>query len=214
MRIAKGSRGGTVKGRRRIYGRTLDRDRGLGENHPKTLMLVRRFNAVSVRAVGVGIRSRWALGRRLGAWEETVVQGCLVADGTVPVVRELANLQLDVVDSGVDRGAPILECLGGRLQFDDAVAVKTLSFLEMLLPLEVALGEALVDLIGEEFLDLTEQDLGVWVHDARMFLETGEVVVGREGLQVRISDTRMLETGLREGIRREVDEGEEDDEFN
>src|SRR5687767_5399448 len=102
-----------------------------------------------MRAVGGEIRSRWALGRRLRRGEEAGFRGRRVAYGTVPMASQLAEFKLDVIDGGVDLGAPFFEHLGCGLELDDAVTMEALRFQETMLPLEVALRKTLVEFVGE-----------------------------------------------------------------
>nr|XP_034606506.1 uncharacterized protein LOC117866413 [Setaria viridis] len=108
------------------------------------------------------------------------------------MASQLAEFKLDVIDGGVDLGAPFFEHLGCGLELDDAVTMEALRFQETMLPLEVALRKTLVEFVGEALVDFVEEDFGVGIHRSCAFLQTREVVVGRKGIQDRGSDTRML----------------------
>jgi hypothetical protein len=60
--------------------------------------------------------------------------------------------------------------------------VALLEIEQMLLPLEVAVEETLVEFV--------EDELGTGIHGARTFLETSIVVMMRSGIQGLVFDTR------------------------
>lgn len=104
------------------------------------------------------------------------------------MARELAELQLDVVNRSLDAWAPIVERLGGGLEGRDAHVCTELRFGKTDFPLGVAVDEKLRELIGDPLLHFVEEGLGVVVHGRcggeGASLESGVVVMRRAALQV------------------------------
>jgi hypothetical protein len=180
MRIMVGITGTRARfreGWRKVRIRTLDRDRYLGENRPKSLVPELLVFAVPMRAVGGEIRGRWAPGRRLGDVDDRRARVREILHGSIPVTVELADLELDRIDRRVNLRTPFLQRFGGGLQLVDVAAMKPLSFQEALLPPEVALLEFLLELRGNTLLDLIQKEFGVGIHEPLAFSEAGKVVV-------------------------------------
>ena len=122
--------------------------------------------------------------------------------GAVPEAGDLAELELYVVDSGLNAWTPIVEHLRRRLKAIESGALGVLEVEEAAIPLLVVLREALVELVEEPPVHLIEDDLDCGIHGAGLLLVVGEVVGGIQDIE---SDTRMLATqsnlGRRRGIR-------------
>lgn len=147
----------TVRGRIiRGEGRTLDRDMGLDENRTKTIVPVMTFDAVPNWAVGVRIRSRWALRRQLGMGKETSVPRCLISHGSVPVTGELANFELHVVHGGFYAWAPFIEHLGRAFEVGEAFIGAAVRIVRSLHPLGIAVVDQLHKFVGDALLNFIE----------------------------------------------------------
>ena len=107
-----------------------------------------------------------------------------LAEGAVPEAGDLAELELHIVDGGLDAWTPFAEHLSYILQVVKPGALSVLEVEEAAVPLLVVLGEALAELIGESLLHLVEDDLDGGIHGACSLLEAGEVVVGGRGSRI------------------------------
>jgi hypothetical protein len=87
----------------------------MGENRPKSLIPVVFFVMVPARAIDGGVRSRWALRLRLGdevgVGEDVVIRGHKISYESIPVVWQLPNLELDMVDLHFHLWALVLQGL-------------------------------------------------------------------------------------------------------
>jgi len=87
-----------------------------------------------------------------------------LAEGAVPEAGDLAELELHVVDGGLDAGTPFIEHLSRVLQTVKPGALRVLEVEEPAVPLLVVLGEALAELVGEPLLRmiLTAGSMAPW----------------------------------------------------
>jgi hypothetical protein len=79
--------------------------------------------------------------------DETRVSGGALEHRAIPLVCQLADLLLGVVYGGLNLGAPFVEHFGGHFKSDDVGAVVVLEVMEVCVPLEVVLGETILNLL-------------------------------------------------------------------
>ena len=170
--------------------RTLDRGMKYGRDGPVSILPVSVVMAVPTGPVD-WFSGRWNAGSRRGGRDDAVSSRRVLQCGTIEVLVQLLEFQLDVVHGSVDLGTPILHLANSFLQADDARPLRRLQIRELLLPnlvpvretLDpggVVLVEAFGELVGEALGYLVEEDLVRWIHGTLSTLETGEVFVGWE----------------------------------
>jgi hypothetical protein len=84
--------------------------------------------------------------------DETKVSGGTLEHRVIPLVCQLADLLLGVVYGGLNLGVPFVEHLGDHFKSDDAGAVVVLEVMEVCVPLEVVLGETILNLLEDDFV--------------------------------------------------------------
>jgi len=169
---------------------TLDRGMKYGRDRPVSIIPVSVVMAVPMGPVD-WFSGRWNSGSRRGGRDDAVSSRRVLQCGTIEVLVQLLQFQLDVVHGSIDFGTPILNLADSFLQADDARLLRCLHIGELLLPDHVPVGEtldpggvvlfeALGELVGDALGDLIEEYLVCWIHDTLTTLEAGEVFVGWE----------------------------------
>jgi len=152
-------------------------------HRPKPILPVAVVFTVANWPVGVG-SGRWARGRRRGHREDAGSGRHVVDDGSLEVLVQLADLQLEVVHRAFDVRLPRLERGRHFLDPPDPRLVGVVGVAEAGLPLRVEVGEALLPL-GVALVELIKDKLRVGIHGAQTTTESGEVIVGGSGIQDR-----------------------------
>ena len=99
---------------------------------------------------------------------------------------ELVHLQLEGLHSRVDSRLPGVERRGCRLQRRLKRVNASIRRAEARIQLDVKVGEAAVELVGEALRHLVENGLDVGIHRSVAALKPGKVVMGRQ-LQNRMN---------------------------
>ena len=84
--------------------------------------------------------------------DETRFSGGALEHRAIPLVCQFADLLLGVVYGGLNLGAPFVKHLGSDFKGDDARAMVVLEVLEVCVPLEVVLGETILNLFEDDFV--------------------------------------------------------------
>ena len=84
--------------------------------------------------------------------DETRFSGGTLEHRAIPLVCKLADLLLGVVYGGLNLGAPFVEHLDSDFKSDDVRAVVVLEVMEVCVPLEVVLGEPILNLFEDDFV--------------------------------------------------------------
>jgi len=182
--------------------RTLDRGMKYGRDGPVSILPVSVVMAVPTGPVG-WYSGRWNAGSRGRGRDDAVSSRRVLQCGTIEVLVQLLEFQLDVVHGSVDLGTPILHLANSFLQADDAHSLRRLQIRELLLPNLVPVGEtldpggvvlveALGELVGEALGYLVEEDLVRRIHGTLSTLEAGKVFVRWKVIQTGIHATNRL----------------------
>jgi len=99
--------------------RTLDRGMKYGRDGPVSILPVSVFMAVPTGPVG-WYSGGWNTGSRGRGRDDVVSSRRVLQCGTIEVLVQLLQFQLDVVHGSVDPGTPILHLANGFLQDDVA----------------------------------------------------------------------------------------------
>jgi len=129
----------------------------------------------------------------------------MVEGGAFAVLVEFLHLQAQIVDGSLDLGPPLLERIRGKLDPRDAQILNRIDFQELALPLVVVLGEALLPariLILKVLGHGVEHEFEVGIHGFEAALETSEMIVGRERIQIELG-RKNQDVNLIPGVRRE-----------
>jgi len=106
----------------------------------------------------------------------------MIQKGPLPVLGELADLQMDVVDGALDVGVPLVDGADGTLEGSDTRIMRDLQIGEAALSFVIILAESLLPALLKTLIQLgqlIEDEFGVWVHGVMPALESSEVVVRR-----------------------------------
>jgi len=160
---------------------TIGRGRYLGGNPPKSIRPWSQVDAVPAGQCGWCANrrrrsSRWSRDaadrrcRRKGRKYDGGFVG-VVSDGAFPVLGDLLHFRLEDVNGMVDDGTPLGERLSGLFQIGDAALLSDEDGVELAVPGNLGIVEALVDLRfvrGEALIETTsglvEQELHLGIH--------------------------------------------------